>query len=361
MKIAIDASRAFLKQRTGIEEYAYQVIKHLRGKLSDHEVVLYLHPYGKNVDFDLPKNWQTKKITLTHLWTQMGLSWEMMTETYDVLFIPAHTVPMIHPKNTVVTIHGLEYEHSPESYSLYALWFHRNFVRKSCRWAKKIIAVSESTKNDLKRYYKASGKKVEVIHNGYAKAPRGSSKIKNPSNTRYILSLGRVETRKNIIGIARTFDILRKEYDYQGELLLAGKPGYGYQKIKAELNKMDCRHYIRELGFVSDKRKWRLLKEADVFLFPSLSEGFGIPVLEAQNVGVPTITSNIRPFTEIVKDKNVLADPKKPEEMAQVANKIITNNIFRRRVIERGKENAKRFSWNKCAMEVAEVLASFDK
>ena len=109
MKIGIDASRAFFKQRTGIEEYSYQIIKNLRDKLDDHRVILYVRK-NKNIDFDLPENWKIKAIKFPYLWTQIGLSLEVLFHPVDVLFIPAHVVPIVHPKNTFVTIHGLEYE-----------------------------------------------------------------------------------------------------------------------------------------------------------------------------------------------------------------------------------------------------------
>ena len=109
MRIGIDASRAFQKNRTGIEEYSYQVIKNLMNKLNKHEVILYLRK-NQTVNFKLPDNWKIKIIRFPYLWTQLGLSLEMLLRPIDVLFIPAHTVPIISSENTIVTIHGLEYE-----------------------------------------------------------------------------------------------------------------------------------------------------------------------------------------------------------------------------------------------------------
>lgn len=362
MKIGIDASRAFLKQRTGIEEYAYQTIKNLRNPLKDCEVVLYLHPLSRQPDFELPEKWRTKKIPYRRFWTQVGLSIEMLLWPVDVLFVPAHTIPFIHPKNTVVTVHGLEYEHNPESYSAYSLFFHKFFVRKSCQWAKIIIAVSKNTKKDVMKYYRATGKKIEVVYNGFgfAKLKIKGSKLKVNTDElgKYVLFVGRLENRKNIGRIAAAFSLLRTKYGYEGKLVLAGKPGYGYWDFEERVKQMDARHYIKELGYVSEGDKWQLIKKTDVFMFPSLSEGFGIPILEAQSVGTPVISSKKGPMDEVAGNEDVLINPKSTAQIAELANRLITDKIFRERVVEKGKANVKKFSWQKAGEEVGEILAS---
>ena len=166
MKIGIDASRAFIRRRTGIEEYSYQIIKHLRDKLDGHQVILYVRKNQK-IDFDLPKNWKVKVVKWPRLWTQFGLSLEMFLYPVNILLIPAHTVPIIHPRNTIVAIHGLEYEIVPQAYSFWERIYMRFSIKNSCRWAKKIIAVSKNTKEDLMNLYKVPGEKISVIYEGY--------------------------------------------------------------------------------------------------------------------------------------------------------------------------------------------------
>ena len=186
MKIGIDASRAFIKNRTGIEEYSFQVINHLKKELAGLEVVLYTRPKTDDSvkKFKLPAKWKVREIKWPRFWTQIGLSLEMILHPVDVLFIPAHTVPIIHPSGwlmklcdhlrgrkrrfkTVVTIHGLEYEFLPEAYSLWERIYMRTVIKKSCQWADKIISVSQNTKKDLVRLYKIPAHKIEVIYEGY--------------------------------------------------------------------------------------------------------------------------------------------------------------------------------------------------
>ena len=404
MLVGIDASRAFIKNRTGIEEYSYQVIKHLVNELSEHEVVLYVRDGQQSIvnSQKFPNNWKVQVIRWPYLWSQIGLSLEMLLHPIDVLFIPAHTVPIIHParnaslfslalfiqkilkifgistyynqhgvaggpKNTIVTVHGLEYEFCSEAYSLWERIYMRWSIKNSCKWAKKIIAVSENTKKDLMDLYTVLEEKVEVIYEGYDASANFQFPISNfqaNSNEQiprpYLLFIGRIENRKNIAGILGAYKILVEKYKIPHALVLAGAPGYGYDIIKLKIN-----HYLKiknlklkiiELGYINEAQKWQLLSNAEVFIFPSLYEGFGLPILEAQNAGVPVVSSNISSILEVADGSVLLVSPYKPEEIAESVYKLISNEALKKDMINIGYENIKRFSWEKCAREIAGIL-----
>jgi glycosyltransferase involved in cell wall biosynthesis len=380
MIVGIDASRAFLKERTGIEEYSYQVIKHLMNKLKGHQVILYSrnmkHETCNMFADNLPENWKVKVIKLPYLWTQLGLSLELLLNPVDVLFIPAHTVPFIHPKNTIVTIHGLEYEFCPDAYSWWARIYMRWSIRNSCRWAKKIIAVSNNTKQDLIRLYKVPEEKITVVYEGVSPFVKGGLKgdfyeneiNKNPSLTlpfskgeKYLLFIGRLEERKNIVGIIKSFEVLKEQYKIPHKLVLAGKFGYGEERIREEIRNVNCANDIILTGYVSEEEKWELLKKAEVFLFPTFYEGFGLPILEAQSVGCPVIAGNNSSILELVNLEAgllsaVLVNPHNAEEIADTTYKLISDENLRNDIIKRGYENVKRFNWEKCASAVANVM-----
>ena len=419
MIIGIDGSRAFIKNRTGIEEYSYQVIKNLRDKLNDQRVILYvkktnnlqLTTYNGVVkinDLELPKSWQIKVIKFPRFWTQIGLSLEMLLHPVDVLFIPAHTVPIIHPKKTIVVIHGLEYEFCPKAYSSWERIYMRGTIKKSCQWASSIIAVSNNTKLDLQRLYNVDSKKISVIYEGYSRGERNFqfpisnfqsnpndqiSKIKTLEiqskfeirNSKFLLFIGRIEERKNISNIVKAFEILKEKYNIPHKLVLAGKSGFGYQDVKSQMSKVKCCDDIVELGFVSEDEKWELLKKADVFVFPTLYEGFGIPVLEAQSVGCPVVASNNSSIPEVASCHSgldpesrakhagegldsrfhgndngycsaLLVDPQNPQDIAENIFKLISDETLKNAIIQKGLENVKRFSWEKCAQEISQIL-----
>ncbi|HMN19475.1 MAG TPA: glycosyltransferase family 1 protein [Candidatus Moranbacteria bacterium] len=378
MRIGIDGSRAFLGNRTGIEEYSYQTIKHLaygqaglRDELKGQQVVLYVRK-RQLPDFVLPSGWSIKSIGWPRFWTQLGLSWEMLLHPVDALFVPAHTVPFIHPQKTIVTIHGLEYEFVPQAYSLWERIYMRWSIKNSCRWAQKIVSVSENTKKDLRELYEVQESKITVVGEGFSDNLEFGisnsesnhddivSKIEKfkIQNSKFFLFVGRIEGRKNIGNIIRAFEILKEKKGILHKLVLAGRPGHGYQDIRSQIANCKYKEDIWELGYVGEEEKWALLKKAEVFVFPTLYEGFGIPLLEAQSVGCPVVAANNSSIPEVAGGGALLVDAQSPEEIAKAVYEIVSDENLRRDLADRGRQNVKRFSWEKCAGEIAKILAS---
>lgn len=352
MKIGIDGSRAFIKNRTGIEEYSYQVIKNLRNKFDESSQIFLYVRKNQKVDFELPENWQVKEIAWPRLWTQVGLSLEMFFRPVDTLFIPAHTVPWIHPKNTIVTIHGLEYEICPQAYSFWERLYMRWSIKNSCRWARKIISVSQNTKKDLMKLYSVAEEKIQVVYEGCEIETVAEEKESDP----YLFFIGRLEERKNIIGMISAFEILKENHNIPHRLVLAGKFGYGGEKIKTKIEESQYKSQIILKGFVSDEEKFGQMKNADVFLFPTFYEGFGIPILEAQSAGAPIVASIEASIPEVAGDGAILVDPKNSQDIAQAIYRIVSNENVKKDLSQKGLENVKRFSWDKCAREIAKIL-----
>ncbi|MFH0852487.1 MAG: glycosyltransferase family 1 protein [bacterium] len=374
MTIGINAAAAIKQPRTGVEEYVYQLIKHLTmlPEAGEHRFLLYLPAVARRAeaglprfDFELPENFQVKKLKWPlPMWTQLRLASEMVFNKPDALFIPVHVLPLVHPKNSVVTIHGLEYEYFPEMYP----WRHRQYLRWSTKYAvkhaRKIIAVSQSTKNDLMKLYEADESKITVVHHGVSfcksdksQSPQPGSRVK-PGMTDvdrpYLLYIGRIELKKNVLGILEAYNTLKEKYKIPHELVLVGSPGFGYDKIRSQVSSF--KFQVHELGYVSEDEKQKLLSGADVFLFPSLYEGFGMPILEAQAAGIPVVTSNISSMPEVVNNSALLVSPKNSEEIAETIYKLIDDKQARDKLIELGYENLKRFSWKKCAKETLQFL-----
>ncbi len=387
--IIIAAKNTFLKQRTGVEEYSFQLLKHIAKKEKKEQVVIYTNKIKEKID--LPSNFHLKVIRLPFLWTQVGLSWKILklrvmnyrSRTTLTLFIPAHVMPVIHPKRTIVTIHGLEYEHFPEYYS----WFSRRYLRWSTYYATKhawkIISVSKNTKQDLIKLYRADPNKIKVIYHGVTINQKSNSPIKvlcktkvlqiknqndnqKITNKKYFLYLGRIELKKNVLGIIKAFAIFKKNYEDRGQkpyaisykLILAGGVGYGWKIIKHGTCNLKHKKDIIFMGYVDEKTKWQLLKNAEVLVFPSFYEGFGMPILEAQSVGTPVITSKGSSMEEITDKTALLVDPNKPEKIVEAMYKIINDKKLRKNLIEQGHKNVKKFSWQKCAERTTKILYS---
>jgi glycosyltransferase involved in cell wall biosynthesis len=240
-----------------------------------------------------------------------------------------------------------------------------------------IISVSENTKQDLMKLYGVASEKIRVIYEGYDRERNFQFPISNFQinsndqisnlqkntkyeilNTKYLLFIGRIEQRKNIENIVKSFVILKEKYNIPHKLILAGRSGYGYENIQILISRLakQIKNDIVELGYVDENKKWELLKMADVFVFPTLYEGFGIPILEAQSVGTAVVASDNSSVPEVAADSALLIDPSSPEEIAESINLLISDKNVKNAIIEKGLENVKRFSWEKCAKEIAEML-----
>lgn len=350
MIIGVNASAAVKKNRTGVEEYVYQLIRHLAAlpESKEHRFFLYIPGSGQDLDFSLPENFIIKKLwwPLPFFWTQIRLSWEMLVCKPDVLFIPVHILPWSHPEESVVAIHGLEYEYLPECYPLLGRIFLRWSTKFSASRSSKIITVSENTKKDLIKLYKTDAGKIKVIYHGFDFfSPAKEEKL-------ILLYLGRIEQKKNIQGIVDAYGILREKYKIPHKLVLAGGRGYGYEKLKIPND-------VIQPGFVSQEEKQDLLNKTAVFLFPGFYEGFGLPILEAQAAGVPVVTSFNSSMPEVAGEGALFVNPRNPAQIAEAAKKIIDEELLRDRLIQGGYENIKRFSWEKCARETLKILTEF--
>ncbi len=217
------------------------------------------------------------------------------------------------------------------------------------RRAKKVIAVSQSTKSDLMRLLRVPGRKVEVVYEAAAKrTPPKKYSVERP----YILFVGMLEPRKNIPRLLEAFARLPDAYD----LIIVGKKGWKFDQVFATHNRLSLRGRVHFEGYASDTRLAQLYANASVFVYPSLYEGFGLPVLEAMQAGCPVITSNISSLPEVAGDAAILVDPYSVKSITDALYTVLSNKSLQRDLIIKGKKQAKKFSWKKAAKETLEVF-----
>jgi len=361
MLIGIDASRTAKQLKTGTETYSTELIKALAKIDRQNDYLLYTPAAIADKLPGLGKNFGYKIMPFGKLWTQIRLSWEFLIHKKpDVLFVPAHTLPLVHPAKTVVTLHDLGFKHFGELYSPIDLIYHNWAMGHSIKHASQIIAISEFTKKDIMEYFVVDPAKITVIYEGYDEEVFRPLKDKKPHAKPYILFIGRLEEKKNIVGMLRAYAILRKEKKIMHQFVLAGSHGFGYEKIESELAKLseDIRKDIILPGYVSQEKYIELLKSADILFFCTFFEGFGLPPLEAMACGVPVVASNRTAIPEVCGKAALLVDPTKPLEMAFALSKVINNLGFRNALISKGLARASLFSWRKTAEKTLAVLES---
>ncbi len=363
MLIGINALAALKENPTGVEEYVFQVIKHLAviPESRAHRFVLYFNSGLISERLkelgSLPENLEIKFLSFPFLWTQIRLAWELKSAKIDTLFIPVHILPLIHPKKSIVALHGLEYEYFPEFYPAWHLAYLRWSTKYALRNASRIIAVSENTKRDLVKLYGGDPDNITVIYHGIEYDPNVKFQALNIKKEDHILYIGRIELKKNILGIMESYNKFRGiNSERRTKLILAGGRGFGWEKIAQAISASKYKDDIILKGYVSEEEKNKLLRNSRIFLFPSFYEGFGLPVLEAQAAGVPVVTSNNSCLPEIAGAGAMLVDPKNSFEIAGALEKVLSSEELRQDLIKAGFENIAKFSWEKCARETLNVL-----
>jgi len=364
MIIGIEAERANNPQKTGVEHYAKQLILHLVEIDKENKYTLYLRTPPEAWFLNLPPNFKVKVMPFPVFWTQTRISIEMLLHPVDVLMIPASALPIIHPKRSIVTIHDIGWRYFPDSFT----WFMRNFLEWSAgfaaRHASKIIAVSESTKRDIIRFYKVDADKIQVVHHGYDEEISNdkfqiSNQIQNPNiklPERYVLFLSTLQPRKNLEGLIEAFRLLKSENpDLEHKLVVVGKPGWKYDSIiqRIEANK----DIVIYLNHVSDEERLTILSRADLLVLPSFYEGFGMQILEAFSAGVPVATSKVSSMPEVAEDAAVYFDPHNVQDIKKAISSVLFDKSLADSLRARGKERLKQFSWEKCARETFEILS----
>ncbi len=298
------------------------------------------------------------------LWTHVRLSTEMFLHSPDALFVSAHVVPLVHPR-TVVTVHDLGYLYFPQAHPLLARLYLDFSTRWNARVAAYVIADSQATQDDLVRHYGTSPAKITVAYPGRDENlrrvddPSAIEAVKRRYNITgdYLLYIGTLQPRKNLVRLVQAFFNCQLSI-VNGQLVLAGSKGWMHDEVFAEVKRLGLESRVLFPGRVAEEDKAALLSGATASLFPSLYEGFGLPVVEAMQCSTPVICSNTSSLPEVAGDAALLVDPLDVDALAQAMVRLLDDAGVRRTLIERGYAQARKFSWMDCAACVQAALES---
>jgi len=373
MLIGIEAAHANKTRRTGVENYCRHVINELKKIIpSSERVILYSNLPLEGDLKELPPSWTARVLRwpLSKIWSQTRLAMEMLFNPPEIFFAPGQLIPWLCPK-TVAVVHDSAFMAYPSAYNFLGRQYLKCMNRLLVKKAKIIITPSDFSKNELIKYYRVNPEKIFVIPLGYDEAVYKKSddsqkigsvleryKIRAP----FIMSLGRLEEKKNTAAIVKAFNILKQqEKNSELKLVLAGTPGVGFEKIKNEIDSSPNKNDIILTGWITDEDAACLLNTAEVFIFPSLYEGFGIPVLESMACGCPCVLSDRGSLPEAGGEAAIYINPAQPEEIARATGKILSDSGFKHKLSEAGRERVRNFSWQKHALLVWQQLKNLSE
>jgi len=370
MKIAIQAADLDNKRIDGTRVYLLNVLRYL-GKISPKDTFLIYHKNNFNPELAPPNfsNYLVKKLKFFKFWTQTRFASNIWKDKADILWMPMHNIPFLRRKNlkTIVTIHDLAFKQFPETFPKKELFQLNLLTGLAINKADKIIAVSKSTKSDILKFYpKIKADKIRVIYHGfdgdlYQSTFQDNFKAETLKkyglkSKKYMLYVGAIQPRKNLKTLVRAFEIYKKENKNDFKLVIAGGRAWCWEDTIEAVEKSFVRDSIVLTGRISFENLAILQQNAIIFVFPSLYEGFGIPILEAFAAGIPVVASRNSSLEEVGGEAVEYFESSNEKELSQKIAKVIGNPELQKNMISEGFEQLNKFSWEKCAEETLDFL-----
>jgi glycosyltransferase involved in cell wall biosynthesis len=365
MKIAINLL-PFRRNLTGTGVYAYNIIDAL-GKIdSENEYILFANKENSCIFNFLFINFNVVVFPFNAKNTFARIFWEQFIFPFflkkyhiDLLFSPSVVLPVLSTCKNVICVHDLIPFHIKSKYTQLRSFYIKLMTKASARKAEKVLTVSLNSKKEIEKYCKVPGEKISITYNGINREilnPNQSKwehfKIEKKIPKQYILYVGTLEPGKNLITLIRSFKILKDDNRISHKLVIAGGKGWLFESIFIEVEKHKLETEVIFTNYVPNDILGLLYKNAEVFILPSLYEGFGIPALEAMYFGTPVIVSNTSSLPEVVGTAGKLTNPLSESNIATTIHEVLSDASLRKRMIEQGYEQAAKFSWRKSAQVI---------
>ncbi|MFH0829122.1 MAG: glycosyltransferase family 1 protein [Candidatus Kerfeldbacteria bacterium] len=372
MKIGIDC-RTILNpgrgEQAGIGHYTYYLVKTLLKLDHKNEYVLF---FDSRVERERAQEFEQGNVKVKFFpfsqyrrflpvgYTHLLITGFLMRERLDLFHAPATSLPLTYRGRSVVTVHDLAIYKHPRLFPRGQFLSTKLVVPRSIRRAKKIIAVSEATKKDVRQLFRIAEKRIKVVYEGFVRerVGRGVVDVREKYGLKrpYVCFVGTIEPRKNLVNLIKGFSSVANLPGMKKvDLVLAGTPGWKYGDVIRAIKDAKLGDRLRYLGYLPHQDKLQLIEQSAVFAFPSVYEGFGLPVLEAMSLGVPVVTSRVSALPEIAGTAAVFVNPARFRDIGQAIAKVIGNKRLREKLIEEGKRRSAMFTWEATARETLQV------
>ena len=352
----------------GIEIFSKNIISQFLKLKKDEEFLIIcsedLPNLFNNLNVNCIKIKKLKSKLAKALYQQFNIYSLLKKNKIDILFAPSPLAAPFFYKNKVVVIHDCAYDRFREFENLFSRIYFKLMFYGAKWFSKKVITVSEFSKKELIELYKINPDKIEVIYEGVPEMEKVNEKeIQNilkkfRINKPYFFYIGNWRPRKNLPGLIKAFRLFLKETNEDFLLIIGGRKDYRFLNLEEEIKKNQLTGKVILTDTLTRKEVTALYKKAKALTFPSFYEGFGLPILEAQSLGIPVLTSNTSSLPEVAGKGALYVNPYKIEDIAEGMKKISFDQRLREDLIKKGYENIKRFSWEKSAKQLLNIFRS---
>ena len=358
MKIAVDTRLLLKDQMDGLGQFTLEAFKHIVSNKPEVDFV-FIFDRTPHSDFLFAKNItaevispQAKHPFLYRIWYQFSLKKLLKKVKPDIFIGTNGMIPLNTSTKTLSVIHDLNFEHHPEHLPFTLRYYYCKNFPKFAKKSNRLATVSEYSKSDIVESYKIDASKIDVVYNGpnenfkpISEEEKLKIQQKYTKGKPYFLFVGTLHPRKNLVNLFKAFDAFKAKSKAEIKLVIVGKKMWWTNEIETTYNNMTFKNDVVFTGRVSNDNLYKITAAAHTLTYVPVFEGFGIPLVEAMNCGVPVITSNITSMPEVVEEAGLLVDPFSVDDIANAMTKISTDGKLRSELSEKSLLQAKKFSW----------------
>ncbi|MBI5650969.1 MAG: glycosyltransferase family 4 protein [Chloroflexi bacterium] len=372
-RIGIDFTSA-VRERAGIGRYARELIRALARLDRKNRYVLLVprDAHAELLHFDWPPNFKIVRAPLTErylaaLWHKfrVPLFVEMFTGAVDVFYAPGFLLPPTRARRAIVTIHDLSYVRLPECFPAPLVTYLNRQVPHALKRADIILADADSTRRDVNDVYGVPLEKIKTLYSGVDPrfnpivSPESRARVRDLARGKpYLLSVSTIQPRKNYARLIEAFARLLKSQipNSNLQLIISGARGWMFDDVFQTVERLNLRERVIFPDFVADDDLPALYVDATLFVYPSLYEGFGLPVAEALACGAPVVCSNASSLPEVAGDAALYFDPRDVDALVDAMQRALADEVLRSDLRARGFAQAQKFSWDNAARELRDYL-----
>lgn len=351
----------------GIGRYSFELLKAMLDRSTNDDFVVFYNPHNVNqadIEELQAKGAQLVEASFRHYSLSEQIFFPKLIKAYnlELMHFPNFNVPIFYKGEYVVTIHDMVHHkisgHKKSRYLKFLAY--KYIIEQAAKRAKTIITVTEAAKKEIIEYLAADPDKIQVTYEAPApvvKHPGDFSRLKENFllNAPYLLFVGTLERKKNVVNLCLGFDRLLSKYNYNLDLVLVGKTDSHYPEIKQQALNIKHRNRLIFTGYVNNNDQANFYQNAFAFITASLHEGFGLPGLEAMQYGTPVLAANTEVFNEVYDDAAIYFDGLDPDDIADKINLLVSDQPFHESMRKKSLKRAAIFSWDQAAQQTLQI------